>query len=207
MGKWLGACLTCWGVCTACHAAIQDYGGLLTVRILCGLFESTIPSACMLVSAQYYTRSEVAVRYSYWYAGMGIAQILGGLISFGFQHVSQTSALNGWRAMFLALGLLTVIAGTSVIVFVPDTPMQARFLSDEEKINLLEHVKVNQTGIDGKVFHGGQLVEAILDAQLWCMFALITLVGYPRIAHGMLELILRRKLWAAESSRAILPRC
>jgi len=131
----------------------------------------------MLISAQYYTRAEVSIRYSLWYAGMGAAQILGGLISFGFQHVPKNSAMASWRAMFLALGLLTVVIGIAVAVFVPDTPMQARFLSEEERINLLEHVKVNQTGIDGQNFHPGQVMEAVLDVQLWCVFALIVLVS------------------------------
>lgn len=68
-GKWLAICLFCWGISTSCHAALQNYGGLLTVRVLSGLFESCVPSALMLLSSQYFTRREQATRFSIWYCG------------------------------------------------------------------------------------------------------------------------------------------
>ncbi len=177
VAKYLGACLVGWGICTACHAAIHNYGGLLTVRIFCGICEAAVPSALMLLSSQWYTRSEQAVRFSYWYCGMGLGQILGGLFSFAFQHVSPTASYAGWRIMFLVIGLFTVLLGVAIVFAVPDTPMQAWFLTDEEKVNLLEHVKTNQSGIVNKHFLPYQLKEGLLDFQLWCMFFIILLVS------------------------------
>jgi predicted MFS family arabinose efflux permease len=59
----------------------------------------------------------------------------------------------------------------------PDTPMQARYLSDQEKVALLEHIKVNQTGVEGKHFIPAQLIEALLDVQLWIFFFSFLLGG------------------------------
>ncbi|GAB7351953.1 hypothetical protein MBLNU459_g2484t1 [Dothideomycetes sp. NU459] len=175
VAKWLSVCLLGWGITTACHAAIESYGGLLAVRILSGVFESGIPPALMLLSSQYFTRQEQAPRFAYWYMGMGNGQILGGLISFGFQFVPAHVPLAGWRIMFLVLGLVTVALAAFVFFFVPDTPMQARFLNNEEKVALLEHIKVNQTGIENKHFHPKQLVEGLLDPQAWAIFLMIIL--------------------------------
>ncbi|KAK4613895.1 Thiamine pathway transporter THI73, partial [Fulvia fulva] len=125
---YLGFSLIAWGICTACHASLQNYGGLLTVRILSGAFESAVPPALILLSSQYYTRSEQAARFAYWYSGMGLGQILGGLISFAFQHVGSHAALAGWRIMFLVLGIVTIGVGGAVCWFVPNTPMRAWFL-------------------------------------------------------------------------------
>jgi MFS family permease len=149
------------------------------VRILCGVCEAAIPSALMLLSSQYYTRSEQTTRFSYWYCGMGVAQILGGLFSWAFQHMTRpvTAALTGWRIMFLAIGLFTVLLGIAILVAVPDTPMSAWFLSDEEKLALLEHIKVNQSGIEDRRFQPRQLLEGALDFQLWCMFVIVALVS------------------------------
>ena len=55
--------------------------------------------------------------------------------------------------------------------------MQARFLSNEEKVALLEHVKSNQTGVEGRRFIPRQLVEAISDFQIWTLFVIIILNG------------------------------
>lgn len=37
--------------------------------------------------------------------------------------------------MFIALGSVTVLVGVATVLFLPDTPMKARFFSDEEKIS------------------------------------------------------------------------
>lgn len=94
---------------------------------------------------------------------VGTAQVLGGLISFAFQQMSPDAALSSWRTMFLVLGLVDVVLGVIMIVFVPDSPMTAKFLTNDEKVVLLEHIKVNQTGIENKHFHPSQLIEGILD--------------------------------------------
>ncbi|KAF2173609.1 hypothetical protein M409DRAFT_61947 [Zasmidium cellare ATCC 36951] len=174
--RYLGTSLALWGICTACHAALQNYGGLLTVRILSGAFESVVPSALMLISSQWYTRREQAARFAWWYSGMGIGQILGGLISFAFQHVPPSAALSGWRTMFLVLGLCTLLIGLLVIAFVPNTPMDAHFLTSGEKLALLRHVQKNQTGISEKRnFHPAQILEALRDFQVWAVFAIVVL--------------------------------
>ncbi|KAF2157326.1 putative MFS transporter [Myriangium duriaei CBS 260.36] len=176
-GKWMGACLILWGISTAAHSAVKNYVQLVAVRVLSGIFEASLPPAIMLLSAQYYTRQEQSMRYSLWYTGLGFGQIAGALISFGFQHVSPKAPLNGWRTMFLVLGLFTVAMGALICVFVPDTPMQAKFFTDEEKVVLLEHIKVNQTGITNRKWDVKQILEALLDPQYWLMCGAILLQG------------------------------
>ena len=139
-GKWLGGNVVLWGVATACTAAATNYGSLLAARIFLGIFEAAIAPSLMLVSSQWYTRSEQAPRFSFWYTGLGLGQIVGGIVSFGFQHIVPGASLTGWRIMFIVLGLVTVIIGAATAVFLPDSPMTARFLSDHEKAAIIRHV-------------------------------------------------------------------
>ncbi|KAI1841062.1 hypothetical protein JX266_012720 [Neoarthrinium moseri] len=164
-----------WGLCTACHASLSNYAGLVTLRVLSGAFESGIPPALMLLSSQYFTYQEQAPRFACWYTGLGNGQILGALISFGFQHMAPTAALSSWKTMFLVLGLVTAAVGIFVLFFVPNSPMKAKFLSDVEKVTLLQHIKVNQTGIDSRRVHPGQIVEGLLDPACWGIFLLVAL--------------------------------
>lgn len=53
--------------------------------------------------------------------------------------------------------------------------MKARFLNNEEKVSLLEHVKVNQTGISNRRFHPKQIVEGILDLGCWLLGIMVVL--------------------------------
>lgn len=165
-----------WGIATACTAAAHNYKGLLAARIFLGIFEASIAPSLMLISSQWYTKSEQAPRFSFWYCGLGFAQILGGIISFAFQQIKNPT-FAGWRIMFIVLGLITCIIGFITFFFLPDTPMSCKFLSESQKVALLKHVSVNQTGIQNKHFKFRQLLEMLLDVQLWLMTLLTILVS------------------------------
>ena len=131
------------------------------------MFEATIGPSLLLISSQYYTKSEQAPRFSFWYCGLGVGQILGGVVSYGFQGVD--TRLAGWRVMFITLGAVTVAIGLTVFFFLPDTPMKARWLSDMEKTALLKHVSTNNTGIQNRKFKPRQILEALMDPQMWLL--------------------------------------
>lgn len=176
--KWLGLNVTLWGVATACGAAAFNYQSLLVSRVFLGIFEATIGPSLMLISSQWYTKSEQAPRFSFWYLGLGLGQIIGGAISYGFQHVAPGASLAGWRIMFVVLGVLTVVIGLSVIALMPDTPMKASWLSDNEKVALLKHVSVNQTGIESRKFRPRQILEALCDPQMHLLTLSVVLVSF-----------------------------
>lgn len=183
--KWLGLNMILWGIATACGAAAHNYQTLLVSRIFLGIFEATIGPSLLLISSQWYTKSEQAPRFSFWYCGLGIGQILGGAISYGFQHVAPTAGLQGWRVMFIVLGCVTVAIGIATILCVPDTPMKARWLSDGEKVALLKHVSVNMTGIQSRKFRPRQILEALLDPQMYLMVLAVILVSSVSAPEGM----------------------
>ncbi|KFY36707.1 hypothetical protein V495_07667 [Pseudogymnoascus sp. VKM F-4514 (FW-929)] len=167
-GKWLGINVCLWGISCAAAAGATDYHSLLATRIFLGMFEAAIAPCLMLISSQYYTKSEQAPRFSIWYCGLGFGQIIGGLLSFAFQHVTN-QRFKSWQAMFVFVGVTTSLIGIATFFILPDTPMKAKWLSEPEKAALLKHVSINQTGIKNKHFKMAQAVEVLGDIQLWLM--------------------------------------
>ncbi|KAL8994334.1 MAG: hypothetical protein Q9169_005661 [Polycauliona sp. 2 TL-2023] len=176
VAKWLGLNVILWGIATACTAAAKDYVTLLTARIFLGIFEAAIAPCLILISSQWYTKSEAAPRFSIWYGGLGVGQIIGGAVSYAFQQVENPS-FSGWRIMFIVLGLVTVVIGFITFFFLPDTPMKARFLSEQEKVMILRHVAVNQTGIKNKNYRLNQALEILMDPALYLMVLLTILIS------------------------------
>jgi MFS family permease len=168
-----------WGIVLAATAGVNNYTTLVVARVFLGLFEATIGPSLMIISSHYYTKSEQAPRFCFWYLGLGVGQILGGIISFAFQHVSAHAALSGWQIMFIVLGVVTSIVGSFTFFFVPDTPMTARFLTEVEKVALLKHISANKTGVRNTKFQFKQIIEALLDPQLWLLALMVMLVRYP----------------------------
>lgn len=113
------------------------------------------------------------MRFSIWYCGVGVGQIIGALTSFGFQFVSNsTVAIANWRIMFVVLGLCTVIVGVATYVFLPENPMTAKWISKSEKVALLEHVAGNKTGVVNHQFKASQVLEVFLDPQVYLLFVM-----------------------------------
>ncbi|KAJ6588223.1 putative MFS transporter [Mycena capillaripes] len=171
-GKWLGFNIILWGVVTACTAAVTNYHGLVATRVMIGILEAATAPCLMLITGMWYTKSEAILRFAIWYCGLGIAQMLGSLISWGFQQVKH-EALSGWRIMFLVLGCVTAAAGVWALFSMPDSPMEVSWLTEAEKRAAIERVAVNQTGIKNTHFKWRHLRELALDPQIWLLTSLI----------------------------------
>ena len=63
---------------------------------------------------------------------LGRAEIISGLLSFAILH--SKAAMAPWRIFMLTTGALTFIVACWYALCFPDSPMNARFLSHEEKI-------------------------------------------------------------------------
>ncbi|KAJ7291437.1 major facilitator superfamily domain-containing protein [Mycena rebaudengoi] len=155
-GKWLAINIMLWGIATACSAAITNYHGLLACRIFIGVFEAATTPCLMLITGMWYTKSEAIIRFAIWYCGLG------------FQLVKHES-LSGWRIMFLLLGCVTFVAGAGTYVYMPDSPMEAKWLSEIEKKAAIHRVAVNQTGIKNTHYKWQHLRELVVDPQMWLL--------------------------------------
>lgn len=52
----------------------------------------------------------------------------------------------------------------------PATPMEAFFLTKEEKYHMVRRVADNKTGIENKSWKWDQVKEALIDPKTWILF-------------------------------------
>jgi hypothetical protein len=168
VAKWLSINAILWGIVTACVAAARNYDGLLTLRILLGIFEAAVQPSLALISGQYYLKQRQGPRFLLWGSAIGMALILGGLLSFAFQHVHH-AAIPGWKILFVWLGCVSVAFGGFLFWYLPDTPMNARFLSESEKVAVLRQVASNKTGVKDTRFKMDHVRELVSDPQIWLL--------------------------------------
>ena len=130
-----------------------------------------------MYTSMWYTRRESTPRYGLWYCGLGVGQIVGGLISFGAQH-APTGGFHGWRIMFLVIGAVNIIAGLLVFTL-PDTPEMANFLTQAEKERIAQRLHDDTAGVGRKVVRWSSLLEALSDLQTWLLVLLTILTTIP----------------------------
>jgi hypothetical protein len=87
--------------------------------------------------------------------------------------------LHPYQIIFLFCGCLTVAFSVVVFLFLPDSPMQARFLKGEDKLLAIERLRMNQQGISSGEWRWDHVKEVFLDLKTWIWFALLTAVSIP----------------------------
>lgn len=177
--KLMAACVFCWGVVVIGHAFAKSYSSLMAVRFLLGLFESCVAPGCTLITGMWYNQPQQLRRTCWWTCQAGVATIFGGLLSFAFQHVNNKS-FQGWQMFCLVMGIITVIWSVLMVIFMPDSPVLAKFLTEEERAAVIENIRVNQTGTASNEFKLSQLKELLLQDKLtWLMLILTLLLMIP----------------------------
>lgn len=78
--------------------------------------------------------------------------------------------------MFVVLGCVTVVLGFTTFFLIPDSPSTAKFLTEEEKAMITQHVAQETTGAVGSRFKPKQLVGALTDPQLLLLCLMTILV-------------------------------
>jgi ACS family allantoate permease-like MFS transporter len=81
----------------------------------------------------------------------GIAAILLGFLSFGCLHV-HTPGFEPWQWLYTILGVFTLFTSVLFWFYFPDSPANAWFLTDEERVQAVIRIRDNQAGVENKTF-------------------------------------------------------
>jgi MFS family permease len=108
-----------------------------------------------------------------WFSSTGVFTILGGLISYGFANVPAGTALRRWQYIYLAMGALTVLFGIFCIC-IPDSPIDAWFLTPEERRVAVERLRTSQTGVRNHKIKLQHIKSAVLDPKFYLIFIMMS---------------------------------
>ncbi|KAJ9149497.1 Thiamine pathway transporter THI73 [Pleurostoma richardsiae] len=179
-GKVIGSAILLWGSALAIMAACTDFASLLGLRFVLGSFEAMIAPSCVAVTQMWWRRGEQTMRTMYWNAMNGVTFIVGSLFTYGLGHI-HSDKLFKYQIVFLFCGLLTVAYGALVLVLMPDSPMEAKYLREREKVVAVERLRANQMGVASRQWRWDHALETLLDMKTWCWFVAIVSIS---IASG-----------------------
>ncbi|KAI0472561.1 major facilitator superfamily transporter allantoate [Xylariaceae sp. FL0804] len=169
LAKYSALNVVLWGATLCCMAAVTDFGGAVAVRFLLGAFEAAVSPGFALFTSQWYTVHEQGSRVGWWFSFNGWGQIVGGVVAYGIAvgTAAHPLAIAGWQLVFLVIGLVTAAVGVLFLWVMPDSQLNARFLTPEERVQAVERIRVNQQGVGNKHFKWYQCREALTDPMIW----------------------------------------
>ncbi|KAE8150255.1 major facilitator superfamily domain-containing protein [Aspergillus avenaceus] len=177
-GKLIGSAVFLWGSSLAIMAACTDFPSLLGMRFTLGAFEAMIAPSCVAVTQMWWRRGEQTLRTALWNGMNGVTFIVGSLFTYGLGHI-HSNTLYSYQIIFMFCGLLTVAFSFFILLLMPDSPMEAKYLNHREKVIAVERLRANQMGIVSREWRWDHVQETLCDLKTWCWFFLIVTISIP----------------------------
>lgn len=136
--RYLAGLTVAWGIVATFSAWVNDFGSLIGCRLLLGLFEAGFFPGVVLYLSMFYGRRNLALRIAYFYSTAAISGLCGGLIAYGIGHMDGAAGWSAWRWIILINGAPTILTGFVIPFVLPNSPETAKFLSTEDRANLLK---------------------------------------------------------------------
>ncbi|KAK7448781.1 hypothetical protein VKT23_013512 [Stygiomarasmius scandens] len=178
VAKYLGVNIVVWGAVLMLHAVGTSFGAFFALRFLLGMCESCVAPILILIISMFYKKDEQATRISWFYIMNGLTQIFGGFVAYGISF-TDGRVLAPYKIIYILLGGLAIIVGIAVLIWMPDSPVLARFLTEEERIAALERVRDDQGGTENKKLKMDQVKEALMDVRTWLIVLSTIMTSIP----------------------------
>ncbi|KAJ3098016.1 hypothetical protein HDU97_004376 [Phlyctochytrium planicorne] len=169
---WISRIAVTWGICAACLGAVNNYPGILSVRLLLGLCEAGLVPGITYYCSFWYRKEELASRIALWFGGASLATAFSSLLAYGIQlNLDGQGNLPAWRWIFIIEGLPTILLGIATYFVLPNQPGTSTFLTEREReiaVNRLKlDVSTRDTRDDGNHFNLKELTKVVLNPFVW----------------------------------------
>ncbi|KAJ5467575.1 hypothetical protein N7475_005327 [Penicillium sp. IBT 31633x] len=183
---YLGILVVSWGIVMTMTGLVQNFGALVAVRILLGVFEAGFFPGAVYLTSRWYMPKDLATRLAWFYCASAISGAFSGLLAAGIAKMDGVGGYEGWRWIFLLEGLLTVVMGVMCFFLLIDSPQLSTRWLDPDEIRFL--------GIQHFIKEGGQFKDekkktSVKDIKAvvlnWRMYLLAyILIGQAACAYG-----------------------
>ncbi|KAJ6516013.1 MFS general substrate transporter [Mycena sanguinolenta] len=178
VAKYLGTNVCIWGIILMLHAVPKSFGAFFALRFLLGMCECCVAPILILIISMFYKKNEQASRIAWFYVMNGLTMVFGGFVAYGISFYPGTR-LAPYKIIYILLGGLAIIVGICVLIWLPDSPVHARFLTKEERIAALERVRDDQGGTENHRIKKDQIFEAFQDVRTWLIVLSTLLTSIP----------------------------
>ncbi|KAF9630220.1 hypothetical protein BFW01_g401 [Lasiodiplodia theobromae] len=174
--------ILCWGVMVLILTQCRSYSSA-------GVSQDHVNFGLTLMTGFWFTRREIPLRQCIWYSALGWGGIAGSYISMGVSKLPADMTPERWELIFYIvcitsvcwssreaklsnhqLGGVTCLWAFIVWFLLPDSPSNAWFLKQRERLVAVKRVSGNETGIKNKSFDRKQALVAFQDPKAILLF-------------------------------------
>ncbi|KAK0213261.1 high-affinity nicotinic acid transporter [Desarmillaria ectypa] len=162
---WIGRIMITWGIIVMCIASVQNYGGLITCRVLLGAAEAGYYPCVIYYLAFWFRPEELALRVAAFYSFGQVSGFVGGFLAFAISYAD--GVLSGWRWLFIIEGIPAILMGVATLFILPDFPQTATFLTERERLMIINQLSKDAPSKEGKTWDKGEVLKLFADPTFW----------------------------------------
>ncbi len=186
--RWICRIMATWGVISAGNAFVQDPMSFYVLRFLLGLAEAGFAPGMIYYLSLWFPPTLRARYAASYFIAIPMTNVIGAPVSSLLLELDGLLGLHGWQWLFLIEALPALVLAVAVLVFLPDGPKDAKWLSDGERATIAAELAKEQTA-DHEHVHG--LWTALADARvlLMCAIYFFIVVGLYGITFWLPQIL------------------
>jgi MFS family permease len=193
--KWLARIMVTWGIVAVLFTWVQNDTQLYWLRFLLGVTEAGFFPGAILFLTLWFPREYRRRALAGFYLAQPLTTVVGApLAGFLMQSGHGVLGLEGWRFMFLCVGVPAIVLGVVCWFYLTDRPEDARWLTVDERAWMrreldAEESENEQRGhVSARRILGEGRVWALAVAYFGLIYGLYSLAFFlPTIIGGFQE--------------------
>ncbi len=181
--RWIARIMISWGLISSATMFVHDQWTFYALRILLGVAEAGFFPGIILYLSYWFPDRERGKMTAFFMLAIGLASVVGNPLSgLIMQSLDSVSGLHGWQWLFLLEGIPSVITGGVVLIYLTDQPVDAKWLSSEQREWLVERMRDEEQ--KRMQHHNADRIGAILQPRVWLLIAVYFTVAVGTNAGG-----------------------
>ncbi|EGO8959733.1 MFS transporter [Enterococcus faecalis] len=166
--KWISLILVLWGAVTLLTGYVQSATELTILRFLLGTFEAALFPGMTLIVTYWFLNKTRAAAIALFMIAPPLANAFGAPVATAIiTQIHQFLGLDGWRWLFIIVGLPAILLGFFTYWYLNDDPSKAKWLTTEEKQWLTKELDKDRLKSSKHGEISAPFKEALLDKKIW----------------------------------------
>lgn len=166
--KLIFVSLILWGSLAAATGMVSNVPSLIVIRFMLGVVESAVMPSMLILLSQWFTKEERSRANTFLILGNPVTVLWMSVLS-GYLIESL-----GWRWMFIIQGVPGIIWAFVWWKMIAETPREATWLSEEEKVAIEQRLQKEQESIKpvknyGQAFRSKAVILLCVHYFLWSL--------------------------------------
>jgi ACS family tartrate transporter-like MFS transporter len=131
--RWMFFIMASWGLLSASNALVQSPTSFYVLRFFVGVAEAGFFPGMIVYLTYWFPRSYLAGMTANFMVAIPLSFVVGGPLASWVLQLNGVAGLHGWQWLFIVEGAPAFFLSFMVLVFLPDGPAQASWLTSDEK--------------------------------------------------------------------------